>query len=77
MMAFARARGVHYIVADERTIRTRRAQLYGPLFLEPTPPGLREVAVIGRGSRLVRIFELDPLPPPSELPPLPLGFVGD
>ncbi|HEX7131628.1 MAG TPA: hypothetical protein VF228_03590 [Iamia sp.] len=77
MMTFARARGVHYIVADERTIRTRRAQLYEPLFLEPTPPGLREVAVIGRGSRMVRIFELDPLPPPSELPPLPLGFVGD
>jgi hypothetical protein len=77
VLAFARARDVRYVVADERTIRTRRAQLYEPLFLEPAPPGLRQVAVIGRGRRMVRIFELDPLPPPTDLPPLPLGFVGD
>lgn len=77
VLAFARARGVHYIVADERTIRTRRAALYGPLMLDPAPPGLRPVAVLGEGHRMVRIFELDPHPPPSDLPPLPLGFVGD
>ncbi len=77
MMTFARARGVHYIVADERTIRTRRAALYEPLFLDPAPPGLVEVADMFRGTRRVRIFRLDPLPPASDLPPLPLGFVGD
>jgi hypothetical protein len=33
--------------------------------------------VLGHGHRMVRIFELDPLPPPTDLPPLPLGFVGD
>jgi len=77
MMAFARARAVRYVVADERTIRTRRAQLYDPLILDPFPPGLRQVAVLGEGRRMVRIFELDPLPSPTDLPPLPLGFVGD
>lgn len=77
MLAFARARGVRFVVADERTLRTRREQLHGPLLQVPPPPGLREVAVLGSGSRRVRILELDPLPPPTDLPPLPLGFVGD
>jgi hypothetical protein len=77
MMTFARARGVQYLAVDERTIETRRQYLHEPLFIDPDPPGLRKVAEIGSGSSAVWIFELDPAPPPSELPPLPLGFVGD
>lgn len=77
VMAFARAREVRYLAVDPRTIETRREYLYAPLFLDPNPPGLRKITEIGSGSSAVWIFELDPLPPPSELPPLPLGFVGD
>ncbi|QYG95269.1 hypothetical protein HC251_24450 [Iamia sp. SCSIO 61187] len=77
VIAFARARSVRYLVADARTIRARRAPLYDALILAADPPGLHEVAVFGTGRRTIRIFELDPAPPPTGLPPLPLGFVGD
>ena len=37
----------------------------------------RKVAVIGRSSRPIRVYELDPVPPPSTLDPIPLGYVSD
>lgn len=77
VMTFARARGVRYLVADSLMIRSRRPYLAQTLLRDPAPDGLREVAVLGEGRQVTRIFELDPVPPPSDLPPVPLGFVGD
>lgn len=77
MLEFARDRGVRFIVADERTIKSRRSSLYAALMVNPEPYGLREVASFFQGGRRIRVLELDPAAPPSELPPLPLGFVGD
>ena len=70
-MMFARAMGVRYLVLDNRS------PLYYMLQVSPAPPGLRPLAVIGRSSRPVRVYELDPVPPPSPLDPIPLGYVSD
>jgi hypothetical protein len=70
-MLFARAMGVRYLVLDNRS------PLYYTLQVSPAPPGLRALAVIGRSSRPIRVYELDPVPPPSTLDPIPLGYVSD
>lgn len=77
VLAFAHARGVEYIVVDRRTIRNRRPQLTAWLVDDPTPVGLVEVAHFGRGGSTIRVLRLAPAPVESDLPPLPLGFVGD
>jgi hypothetical protein len=70
-LGFARERGVSYLVPDARS------PLYPRLLVGPPPPGLRAVAVVGTSKRPIRIFRLDPLPPPSDRDPIPLGYVSD
>lgn len=77
MMRFARRLGVHYIVADAGTLKHRRPELYGALMTDWSPPGLRLVHQLGGTKRPVRIYELSPLPPPTDLPPIYLGYVSD
>lgn len=77
-LAFAERMGVRYIVADESTVRRRRPELYPMLMRSDVPPeGVRLVHEFTERDRTVRIFELDPPPPPSDQPPLPLGYVSD
>ncbi|MCU1358024.1 MAG: hypothetical protein JWM89_3442 [Acidimicrobiales bacterium] len=77
MLKFARRMGVSYIVADAGTLRYRRPELYGALMTNWQPPGLKLVHILGGKKRPVRIYVLDPLPPPSDRPPIYLGYVSD
>lgn len=78
VLAFARNRGVTYLVADEATIRGRRPNLTAALIDAPRPPdGLELVHQFTERGRTVRIFRLTPPPPASDLPPVPLGYVSD
>lgn len=77
MLKFARRMGVDYVVADEATVSRRRPELYAALLQWEQPPGLKLIHTIERRGQQVRIFELDPLPPPSDRPPIPLGYVSD
>lgn len=78
MLKFARRMGVDYVVADEATISRRRPELYGALLGDwKQPPGLELVKTITERGEEVRIFQLDPLPSPSERAPIPLGYVSD
>ncbi|QXC60092.1 hypothetical protein KSP35_17255 [Aquihabitans sp. G128] len=77
LLTFARRMGVDYVVADEATISRRRPELYAALLQWRDPPGLRLVKIIERRGQQVRIFQLDPLPAPSDRPPIPLGYVSD
>ncbi len=78
MLKFARRMGVDYVVADEATISRRRPELYAALLGDWTePPGLELVHTLTERGEEVRIFRLDPLPPPSERAPIPLGYVSD
>jgi hypothetical protein len=78
VLAFARNRGVTYLVADEATIRGRRPNLTAALIDAPTPPrGLTLAHEFTERGRTVRIFRLTPAPPPTDLPPVPLGYVSD
>lgn len=78
MLKFARRMGVDYVVADEATISRRRPELYAALLGDwKEPPGLKLVQTITERGEEVRIFQLDPLPSPSERPPIPLGYVSD
>jgi hypothetical protein len=70
-MDFARLMGVNYLVPDARS------PLYARLLEGPPPPGLRAVALVGTSKRPIRIFQLDPAPPPSDRDPIPLGYVSD
>ncbi len=77
-LAYARRMGVSYLVADETNISRRRPQLADALLAQAeAPAGLRLAHEFTQGDRTVRIFALDPPPPPSEHPPRPLGYVGD
>lgn len=77
MLKFARRLGVDYVVADEATISRRRPELYAALLEWENPPGLNLIKTITERGQEVRIFELDPKPPPSDRPPIPLGYVSD
>lgn len=78
MLTFARRMGVDYVVADEATISRRRPELFAALLGDwRQPPGLELVHTITERGEEVRIFRLDPLPSPSERPPIPLGYVSD
>lgn len=78
MLKFARRLGVDYVVADEATISRRRPELYAALLGDwKQPPGLKLVKTITERGEEVRIFRLDPLPSPSDRPPIPLGYVSD
>jgi hypothetical protein len=77
MLKFARRMGVSYVVADEATISRRRPELYAALMTSWPPPGLRLVHTLHRRGQEVRIYELDPEPPKSDRPPIPLGYVSD
>ena len=77
VLAYARAHGVRYLVADEHTIRDRRPDLAGPLLDGEPHPGLREVATLDEPRGVVKIYALDPPPPESALPDRPLGYIGD
>ncbi|HEV7761988.1 MAG TPA: hypothetical protein VGO78_23430 [Acidimicrobiales bacterium] len=70
-LGFAREMGVTYLVLDSRSA------LYPMLQVSPPLPGLRPLAAIGSSRRPIRVYELDPAPPPSDRAPLPLGYVGD
>ena len=78
VLAFARARGAGYLVADEATIRGRRPHL-APALIDATtaPAGLVLIHEFTDRGRTVRVFRLDPSPGPTSLPPLPLGYVSD
>jgi hypothetical protein len=77
-LAFARRHGVQYLVADEATIRHRRPELYRLLLRSrEAPPGLELVHQFEELDQRVRIYRLMPAPPASDLPPVPLGYVGD
>ena len=77
MLKFARRMGVDYVVADEATVSRRRPELYAALMTWDDPPGLELVKSLTERGEEVRIFRLDPLPPPSDRPPIPLGYVSD
>ncbi|CAN5793314.1 hypothetical protein BH10ACT1_BH10ACT1_35310 [soil metagenome] len=77
MLRFARRMGVDYVVADEATISRRRPELYAALLQWRDPPGMRLIKTIRERGQDVRIFQLDPLPAPSDQPPIPLGYVSD
>lgn len=77
MLKFARRMGVQYVVADEATISRRRPELYAALLTWEEPPGLKLVKTIEQRDQEVRIFRLDPLPPPSDRDPIFLGYVSD
>ncbi len=78
MLEFARRMGVTYVVADPVTIGRRRPELYPVLMGDwMPPPGLKLVKTIFERGEEVRIFQLDPLPGPSEHDPIPLGYVSD
>lgn len=78
MLKFARRMGVDYVVADDATISRRRPELYAALLGDwKQPPGLKLVKTITERGEEVRIFQLDPLPSPSDRAPIPLGYVSD
>ena len=77
MLKFARRMGVSYVVADEATISRRRPELYPALMTDWSPPGLKLVKSLTERGQEVRIYRLDPLPPASDQPPIPLGYVSD
>ena len=77
MLKFARRMGVSYVVADEATLSRRRPELYPALMTAWSPPGLKLVKTIEKRGQEVRIYRLDPLPPKSDRPPIPLGYVSD
>ena len=74
VLDYARANGVRYLVADERTIRDRRPELAGPLLDGEPHPGLREVADLDEERGRVVIYALDPPPPESDRPTTPPGL---
>lgn len=78
MLEFARRMGVTYLVADETTMRHRRPELY-PTLMRPegSPEGLELVHEFTERGQTVKIYRLDPAPPPSDQPPLWLGYVAD
>ena len=77
MMRFARRMGVTYIIADAGTLKARRPELYGQLMTNYKPPGLKLIYQLGGTERPVRIYQLDPAPPPTDRPPIYLGYVSD
>lgn len=77
VLAFARRNGVRFLVADAASIRGRRPDLAEPLLEQDDVPGLRRVHSFTERGRLVVIWELDPPAPPTDRPPLPLGYAGD
>jgi hypothetical protein len=77
VLAYARRTGATHLVADATTIRGRRPELVEPLLGPSTPDGLELVHELEVRGRSVRIFELDPAPEPSDLPPRWLGYVSD
>lgn len=78
MLEFARRMGVTYVVADPVTIGRRRPELYPVLMGDwMPPPGLKLAKTIFERGEEVRIFQLDPVPPPSDQDPIPLGYVSD
>jgi hypothetical protein len=77
MITFARRMGVSYIVADAGTLAHRRPELYAALMTNWSPPKLKLVKTLGGKARPVRIYQLDPLPPKSDLKPIYLGYVSD
>ncbi|MBX3286648.1 MAG: hypothetical protein KF703_14965 [Actinobacteria bacterium] len=77
-LEFARRMGVTYVVADPVTLGRRRPELYPVLMGDwMPPPGLKLVKTIFERGEEVRIFQLDPVPPPSDQDPIPLGYVSD
>ncbi|MEZ5382929.1 MAG: hypothetical protein R2754_14185 [Microthrixaceae bacterium] len=75
-LAFARRMGVTHLVLDDTLVERRRPELVSWLESDD-PEGLRLVKRVdehwGRGT----VWALDPPPPPSDLPPLALGYVSD
>lgn len=77
VLRYAREHGVRWLVADEPTIAGRRPQLRDELFGDQVPAGLALAHDFTERGKRVRIFRLDPAPPPSDRPAQPLGYVGD
>ena len=77
-LEFARRMGVSYLVADETTIRRRRPELFDLLMREDgAPDGLELAHEFTQRAMTVKIYRLDPPAPPTDQPPLPLGYVSD
>ena len=78
MLEFARRMGVDYIVADESTMRHRRPELFDILMrAEGAPEGLALAHEFTERGQTVKIYRLDPEAPPTDQPPLWLGYVAD
>ena len=77
-LEFARRMGVTYIVADDTTVRRRRPELYDLLVRsDEVPEGVVLVHEFTERGKVVKIYQLDPAAPPTDQPPLPLGYVSD
>jgi hypothetical protein len=76
VLAFARHYGARYLVADSAHIGRFRPQLR-MLLEDDEVEGLRLVHEARAEGRWARVWELDPVPPPSDEQGPLLGFMGD
>ncbi len=76
VLRFARHYGARYLVADSAHIGRFRPQLEA-LLTDDDIDGLRLVHEVSAEGRTTRVFELDPVPPPSDDRGPALGFMGD
>ncbi|MCB0958123.1 MAG: hypothetical protein KDB04_01205, partial [Acidimicrobiales bacterium] len=64
--------------ADDTTVRRRRPELYDLLVRsDEVPEGVVLVHEFTERGKVVKIYQLDPAAPPTDQPPLPLGYVSD
>lgn len=76
VLAYARHYGARYVVADSAHIGRFRPQLR-MLLDEDEVDGLRLVHQVHAEGRWAKVWELDPVPPPSDAQGPLLGFMGD
>ena len=63
--------------ADELTIVRRRPELADDLLGDEPPDGLTLVHELTEHGRTTRVYAFTPAPPPSDEPPIYLGYVSD